>query len=218
MIEDDLHVGLEQTIKETFTLEDLRRLEDRLECAANQRPIYQQKGIWVQKQDEAAGKANRNQSTFTNTASFGRSSFGDKVKYDKYLRTFNEEEMHNRCLCRVCGDMVENPQIINCKHVFCRDCIVSECEKAAAAGIGYPNRPVCYQKYSEVLPYIDLKTHPFTDLDAPEEADDESSSQNRHGKTNQKEKRASKSWLDMSDGDAIPPSSKLVAAKVIPQN
>ncbi len=193
----------EDTIKETFSLEDIRHLEARIAKLADN-SAYDELGVWVREHvEQQPGSTD----TTTSNSPFGKSSFGGKADFSKYLATLNEEEMLTRCICRICSDMATDPQISDCNHVFCKQCIQDECTKAAAAGKAYTACPICSTLFKEVNPYTKLQARPYDQVDEPEDVDDDG--EDRRGK---KRNQSKNSWLHLSED--ILPSAKLVAAKV----
>ncbi|KAI9883645.1 MAG: hypothetical protein M1823_004592 [Watsoniomyces obsoletus] len=192
---------LEEAIRETFSLEDLRRFEAQLARAGDE-PAYEELGVWVrermEQQSGSTGAAN------PGSTGFGKSSFGAKADFTAYLATLNEEQMLERCICRICWDMATDPQITDCKHVFCKQCIQDECSKAAAVGKMFAHCPSCSKEFKEVSPYTKLQARPAP----PQEAEIDDEMEDRRSK---KRNQAKKAWLNLSAD--ILPSAKLVAAK-----
>ena len=178
------------------------------------RPFYQKIQNWVderQKQDngQADGLPEPTMSSTDDAASFGRSGFGTHFDLNKYLGTLNEREMLDRCMCGICFDIASEPQITDCKHVFCKSCIQKECIKAAANNRDFAECPTCQFAFGEVVPYTDLGPREKP-IPTPVSANEAGSSSRRKGK----EKPADEDWLGMEG--AILPSTKLTAVKVWP--
>ncbi|KAI9877522.1 MAG: hypothetical protein M1830_003663 [Pleopsidium flavum] len=207
---------LHQTIKDIFTLEDLRNLEARITKAnPDKRPIYDQIGLWV-KDASAQREANQNKVRDVNTpnsnsetdggANFGKSSFGSNFDFAKYLSTLDEKEMLARCVCGICADVAIEPTITDCKHVFCRDCIQSECNKAAAQS-DFTECPVCQYAFRSTNPFKELEAR--QDVVTPSTDDEES--QTGSGRGRKGKKKLDGPWLNLP-GEMLP-SAKMIALK-----
>lgn len=208
--------GQDQTIKDIFTLEDVRILEAKImKVNPEKRPIYDQIGLWV-KDASAQREVNKDKVRDVNTptansetdggVNFGKSSFGSNFDFARYLATLDENEMLDRCVCGVCADVAVEPTITDCKHVFCRECIQSECNKAAAQS-DYTECPVCQYAFRSTNPFKELEAR--QDVATPSSHDDES--QTGGGRTRKGKKKLDGSWLNLP-GEMLP-SAKTIALK-----
>lgn len=196
-----------------FTLDDLRELEARI-TRANQekRPFYDQIGHLV-RDAVAEREANNHLSTassgndITRGTDFGRSDFGNNFDFTKYLSTLNEEDMLARCVCGICADFAVDATITDCKHVFCRECIQIECNKAAAQS-DFTECPVCQHAFGSTTPFKDLvaRESDVTIFSDDEDSEIESSQRRRKGK-----KKSDSPWLNLP-GELLP-SAKTIALK-----
>ncbi|KAI9852139.1 MAG: hypothetical protein M1838_001763 [Thelocarpon superellum] len=200
---------LQQTIAEHFSLEDLRRLQRKIQKAAEQDAPNTQIVEWVQanvdqaEQERAAGKAAR---MTPSTSSFGNSSFGTDVPMEKYWKTLNEEKLLERCMCHICDDMAVEAQITDCSHVFCLACILHTCQESAAAGEAYTKCPECQHAFSGLTPYTLLQANVDPARSASPAADtNEDAGRKGRGK------KSKDLWMNQS-GDLLP-SAKTIALK-----
>lgn len=131
---------------------------------------------------------------------------GSSCDLGKFLGNLDEREMLERCICNLCGDLATVPQITDCNHVFCRDCIQSECDRSAARGNASSKCPKCEHVFSAVKPYVNLEVK--DDADKPQEAN-ERASQARRRRGSSKE--TPEDWIDLP-GDLLP-SAKITAVK-----
>ena len=179
------------------------------------RPIHDRIGIWVK--DAAAekeGSQGKTPDVTTPAASvesdrginFGKSNFGSTFDFTKYLSTLNERELLSRCICGICGDVADDPTITDCRHVFCRDCIQTECNKAAAQS-NFTECPVCHSAFGSAIPFEDLEARQDV-LTLSSEGEESQTGGRRRRKG---DKRSSDPWLDVP-GEMLP-SAKTIALK-----
>ncbi len=204
---------LHQTIKDIFTLEDLRNLEARIEKAnPDKRPIYDQIGLWVKDRATDRGRQDGNTPTASSETdggvNFGKSNFGSNFDFARYLSTLSETEMLARCLCGICGDATEDPTITDCKHVFCRECIQAECDKAAAQSDS-TDCPVCQSSFKSTALLNDLiaKDDPITSTIDTEDTQ----TRGGRGRGHKGKKKSDGPWLNLP-GELLP-SAKTIAFK-----
>lgn len=179
------------------------------------RPIHDRIGLWV-KEAAADKEGSQGKTPDVNTPAtsldsdggfnFGKSNFGGTFDFAKYLSTFNEKELLSRCICGICADVADEPTITDCKHVFCRDCIQAECNKAAAQS-NWTECPVCSSAFDGAVPFEELKAKQDASS-PPSEGDGSQTGGKRRRKGN---KRSSDPWLDVP-GEMLP-SAKTVALK-----
>ncbi|KAI9815366.1 MAG: hypothetical protein M1832_005505 [Thelocarpon impressellum] len=196
----------EQTIKDIFTLEDLRKLEAKLAGHLDKRPLYERVGGWIQRRAKQREEEGSPQVPVPDTVPFGRSNFGSRFEPEKYLNTLNEEEMLARCICHICADVASEPQITDCNHVFCKDCIQAECEKSAARGSDFTECPACDHAFSGIKPFEDLEAR--HDVGTPASQADDLAMEGGRGRRAKHDKDA---WINLP-GDMLP-SAKTVAVK-----
>lgn len=219
----------EQTMRDLFTLEDVRRLEDKLSGTTGNEQFYRQIQKLILEKTHAADTAGAADATDAagatgaadaeeedvssaldvepDTRSFGRSNFGINFKFGKYLETLDEKTMLDRCICNICGDVAQDPHITDCKHVFCKDCIQQRCLQSASAGSDYTECPACRFAFNRAEPYAELSAR---ENDTSQESlATEADTDARRGT---KEKAPKDDWLKMG-GDLLP-SAKLTAVKV----
>ena len=103
---------LEQTIKESWAIEDVERLKHGLsKMSDDHTPFYEQCAAWVrqsEKERQAAKEAteiNENGPQVPETMPFGRSEFGHRFKMDKMLAALQEEDI----ICGICGQLPYEP-------------------------------------------------------------------------------------------------------------
>ncbi|KAI9822957.1 MAG: hypothetical protein M1826_000339 [Phylliscum demangeonii] len=201
---------LQKLIQERFTLEDVRRLEARLNRIVEGRPFLRRLRDWLvesKKQSSnppASGSTEPAQEPIPDDSLFGRSSFGSNFGLKRYLENLDEEQLLQRSVCRICMDLAENPQITNCKHVFCKGCIERACIEAASSGSDYTECPTCLYAFTDLVPYEALVARPKPIIRQPDVAEDD-------GAGRKKRKRPSNPWLDM-DGPIFS-STKTAAVK-----
>ncbi|KAI9848067.1 MAG: hypothetical protein M1837_001169 [Sclerophora amabilis] len=158
---------LQQTIKNIFSLEDLKALERKLALNKDKRPICDQLSQWIRGSNEQGSGGNNDLTNDSNTVdadnnTFGRGSFGTSMDFRKYFGTLNEIEMMSRCTCNICGDLPEDAQITNCKHVFCRSCLQAASDRAAAKKDGDDIAcPRCHVVLEKVEPFSKLDPRPM---------------------------------------------------------
>ena len=205
-----------QTIKDIFTLEDLRNLEARLASASTEkRPIYERIGLWVKDSAVEKGGSQATSSDINTPAAssetegginFGKSSFGNRFEFVKYLSTLNEKELLARCVCGICGDVADEPTITDCNHVFCRECIQMECNRAAAQS-DWTECPVCSSAFGSTIAFEELRAKENTNSVTPEGEE----SQTKGRRRRKAAKISHDLWLDMP-GEMLP-SAKTIALK-----
>lgn len=207
-------MGLDQTIRDVFTLEDVRRLEDRLGKLVDSAQFYKKVQTWVTESqtqsDDPPADSNPGMSSGSGTSasSSGRPTFGYNFGFDRYLGTLDEQEMLARCICHICADLADDPQITDCKHVFCKSCIQEACNRSAEAGSDYTECPACRFAFTGAVPHSDLQARKQTSR--PGAA---ASNRNQSSESQSKKRKVPKNeWLDMK-GDILP-SAKLMAVKV----
>lgn len=192
-------------MQDIFTLEDMRRLEDKIGKASSNQHFYKQiQAMILEKTHPNDGSGDAD--VEPDTTPFGRSNFGTNFEFGRYLETLDEKAMIDRCTCHICGDIPSNPQITDCKHVFCKDCIEQKCLATANLGSNYTECPKCRFAFNGVVPHSTLSAREY-DLSL-ELSQSEAQTGEHHGK----EKTPRNDWLKM-DGDLLP-STKLTAVKV----
>ncbi|KAH0536030.1 hypothetical protein FGG08_007079 [Glutinoglossum americanum] len=203
---------LQQTIQDIFTLEDVRKLEARLNQAqqADGRPLYEKVGRWVKErvlERQADGiDANEPQTEEESRArSFGKSDFGTSFSIYKYLNTLDEKEMLTRCVCRICHDVAFDPQITDCYHVFCKPCIEEEASRWAQEGHEFTECPACNNIFLTLVPWFDLT--------AKENTASPSSPRAHEDEENDRAEKNASSWLNI-EGELLP-SAKTIALKAV---
>ena len=139
----------------------------------------------------------------TGPGPFGQSRFGSKFDLTQYLEAIDEQEMLKRCICHICGDVADEPQITDCKHVFCKTCIINTCHESATAGDGQTECPACRRVFRSLKAYEDLEAR---QPELEPAADANGVGRGRQGKTSKG------AWLGLTDD--LLPSTKLVAVKV----
>lgn len=118
----------------------------------------------------------------------------------------NERELLARCICGICADVADDATITDCNHVFCRECIQRESDKAAAQS-NWTECPVCNLAFGSAMPYEELKAK--QDVSYVSSEGDESQTEGRRGR--KKQKSSYEPWLDMP-GEMLP-SAKTIALK-----
>jgi hypothetical protein len=103
---------LEQTIKDSWTANDVQELRERLSTLkTDHTPFYEQCKAWVAKSEDErrtereARERGECVADMSESMPFGRSDYGHSFKMDKVLATLSEEEMNSRFLCAICCDM-----------------------------------------------------------------------------------------------------------------
>jgi hypothetical protein len=119
---------LRKTIKDIFTLEDLRLLEREIQEIPESQQQYREFQTWVREANDSL--PNDEVKGFDNgyprlSKTFGNSAFGTTVRYPfgKYLATLDQNLLLARSVCMDCGKIADQAQVTSCDHVFCKDCI-----------------------------------------------------------------------------------------------
>jgi len=111
-----------------------------------------------------------------------------------------------RCICGICADVADEPTITDCNHVFCRQCIQTECNKAAAQS-DYTECPICNSAFNSTIPFEELRAR----QENPAATSEDEASQTE-GRSRRKGAKSSRDpWLDMA-GEMLP-SAKTIALK-----
>lgn len=201
---------LEQCFRDLLDAQDLLLLKSKLESLkGHRRPIYEQIQQWMTPEKNVeTGEA-------VESASFGRSDFGKHFDFDTFLDKIDEEELFNKVVCRVCGDLPEPAVVTECRHIFCRDCLESEVHRQAAlTETDYTECPTCRKAFFKPRPYKRLKLkHANDDQGFGSSHGSRRDSQNNRKST---EKQSSKdSWLKLcvNENEALLPSAKTIAVK-----
>ena len=149
----------ESTIKDSFSLEDMRILQAKW---GNARPgLWEKVEKWVTEGYEE--RASASPELTADGMPLSASDFDNSIKFAKYMRSFREKDLLSRCICNICGDVASEAQITDCNHVFCKDCIQRECDTWASQETDFAECPVCQRAFSGVKSFCDLEAR----MDAP---------------------------------------------------
>ncbi|KAI9765896.1 MAG: hypothetical protein M1840_007037 [Geoglossum simile] len=207
---------LQQTIQNILTLEDVRRLEAKLNEVQqmDKRPLYEKVGQWVRdhtkerrEDGNEVGENDLEPEEESRRRAFGRSNFGSNFSLVKYLQTLDEKEMLTRCICSLCHDVAVDPQITDCFHVFCKSCIQEEATRSAQEENEVTACPACNIIYMTLTPWFDelaAKEHVASSASSTRAQDEGGSSKSEKNRS---------SWLNM-EGELLP-SAKTIALKAI---
>ena len=216
MVALNLTDSSEQTIQNILTLDDVRKLEARLNEVqqTDKRPLYEKVGQWVKdrtrEREEDGDEVNEYEPESEERSrrrDFGRSNFGSTFPLAKYLQTLDEKEMLTRCICSLCHDVAVDPQITDCHHVFCKSCIEEEATRSAQEENEVTACPTCNMIYLTLTPWFD-------ELTAREHiASPTSSTRAQDEGCNPKTDKNGSSWLNM-EGELLP-SAKTIALKAV---
>jgi len=97
---------IEGTIRECWTLEDLKELKKRLKELDEQRrgPFYEQTQIWLKETEAERDAAVARGEVPMESIAFGKGTFGRSFKMTHVLATLSEQEMADRMTCGKCSD------------------------------------------------------------------------------------------------------------------
>jgi hypothetical protein len=96
--------SIEQTIQTILTLDDVRKLEAKLNEVQqmDKRPLYEKVGQWIRdhtkERQKDGNEGNDEHEPEDGDSAFGRSSFGSNFTLAKYLQTLDEREMLTCCI------------------------------------------------------------------------------------------------------------------------
>ncbi|RDW80387.1 hypothetical protein BP5796_05085 [Coleophoma crateriformis] len=224
---------IEQTIKECWNAEDLAELKSKLKKIRSEglQKVYDQCKLWM---DEAQVNPDKVDPMDGGSFNFGEGDYGHEFKMQKYLKKsdgFDEQAFMDRVVCNLCSDVPQDPQITDCSHIFCKECLTGYMHRRAAEDLDYTECPTCQLIITSTQPYRDANLQ-FPDDDAV--GSQVGGSQNRDGGENgswaKRSRRAyghgmdalgfepttrTSRWLDQSDADQAPllPSAKTTALK-----
>ncbi|KAL3423956.1 SNF2 superfamily protein [Phlyctema vagabunda] len=219
---------LEQTIKECWTAEDLALLRHKLKALGKSRAkddrLYKRCKIWI---DAAPADGDDG----TETARFGRGKYGYEFKIGKFIKGTvgaSREEFIDRVICSLCADVPRDPQITDCHHIFCKECLTGYMHEKVAQDEEYTECPTCQLVFTTTEPYTSNDiTFPDDDIaeGSSQEGDHSQGSQRsrdqglgRKGKDALGFEPSTKpsEWLAQSDGTKdmpLVPSAKTIALK-----
>ncbi|RDW69265.1 hypothetical protein BP6252_08285 [Coleophoma cylindrospora] len=224
---------IEQTVKECWNAEDLAELKRKLKQIRSEgmQKVYDQCKLWM---DEAQVHPDKVDPMDGGSFAFGEGNYGHEFKMQKYLKKsdgFNEQDFMDRVVCNLCSDVPQEPQITDCSHIFCKECLTGYMHRRAAEDLDYTECPTCSLIFRSTKPYRDVNLQ-FPDDDAA--GSQAGTSQNRDGGENGSQARRPRRsyrqgrdalgfepttrnsrWLDQSDADKAPllPSAKTTALK-----
>ncbi|KAK3294100.1 SNF2 family N-terminal domain-containing protein [Chaetomium fimeti] len=117
---------LEGVLQANFTLEDFNYIRRQLSKTGGKTPMHRQLERWVDMEYNAFEAEEHG------SVAFGRSRFGDAFNMDTELEEMEATKSMEEVVCRVCFDFPVEPQITDCGHTFCEECIagalkVKEC-------------------------------------------------------------------------------------------
>ena len=121
---------LRKTIRDVFTLEDLRLLERKIRDIPESQQQYREFQSWIREANDSVPENSVegvSEDHMRMSKTFGNSAFGTTVRYPfgKYLATLDQNALLGRSVCMDCGEIADHAQITSCDHVFCKDCLES---------------------------------------------------------------------------------------------
>ncbi|AEO70728.1 uncharacterized protein THITE_2024021, partial [Thermothielavioides terrestris NRRL 8126] len=108
---------LEGVLKDNFTLEDFTYLRKQLAAIGGKTPMHRQVQHWVNMEYEGRTEADGLGPTF------GKSRFGFEFDMNEELAELEAGTTIQDVLCRACYEPPVDPQITECGHAFCKECI-----------------------------------------------------------------------------------------------
>jgi hypothetical protein len=105
---------LERTIRESWTIEDVKELRRRLKALGkSNQPFYEQCQVWATNNEEERQAArDRGEEVPDGEAMpYGQGNYGHHFEMTKALRTLNEEELYSRVTCSLCSDLPRQPMM-----------------------------------------------------------------------------------------------------------
>jgi hypothetical protein len=85
-------------------------------------PIYERIKEWVQQSEKEKKLAKEQGKDPTESAPFGKGSLGKEFQMKNHLSDIRENI--KRGMCGMCADLSHEPHVIDCGHIFCKDCII----------------------------------------------------------------------------------------------
>jgi hypothetical protein len=199
---------LEQCFRDIFTSEDLIQIRERLtELGESAKPLYEQIKQWVTEPN-------------VEKVPFGVNTFGTAFDMSKFLGKLDGEEALNHMVCRLCGDLPFEPQITECNHIFCGDCLTNEMHRQAAESEEpLAKCPTCEKTFQKMRPYQGTDwngVEPNSDSDSDEELAGGKKKRRRQKKDGPYKLHIPNSkWLNMviNSKAELLPSAKMIAMK-----
>jgi hypothetical protein len=104
---------MEQTIKESWTLDDVREARQKLNAISskNFRPFYERTRIWVKERSSSPydGDEPRENNFRMEPERFGRGEMGNSFNMNQALRSLKKDTLEKRVQCGICGDFPVAP-------------------------------------------------------------------------------------------------------------
>ena len=211
---------LQDTIEDLLELEDVERLWESTSAEVETVGSEQNtagKNILVQMRKMIAekGKAKDNEGGTTSTppvpdeddAAFEESQ-PLVFKFRKFLRDLAEgskwDALARRSLCHKCRDVPQDPQVTDCLHIYCKECLRTMTYEAAQDGEDCAACLECGKPYSETRPCSGLKELGHDDSMNRSESGTPSSSRRSRRDPGEDTK-----WVSMEGG--VLPSTKSTA-------
>ncbi|KAK9799944.1 putative RING-type domain-containing protein [Seiridium cardinale] len=125
---------LEPAMKTTLRLVDLECISASLKLFGGKKPAIDQIREW---------RAKNNPTPDTDAAllDFGISDFGRELDMEQHINIAMASK--NDEVCNLCFQMLSNPQIAECDHVYCKECIEKAIYECQEAGRDKPYCPEC---------------------------------------------------------------------------
>lgn len=211
---------LQETMEDLFELEDVERLwkgtAAELESAGSEKDVTG-KNMLVQIRKMIADKDKPKDDQQAATPASPDPSEDDAsleksqplvFKFRKFLRDLAEgskwDKLTLRSLCHKCRDVPQDPQVTNCLHIYCKECLKTMAYEAAQEGEDHAACLECGIVYSETRPCSGLKELGYDDGVARSESGTPTSSRRPRRDPDEDIK-----WVSMEGG--ILPSTKSTA-------
>ncbi|KAI1303828.1 P-loop containing nucleoside triphosphate hydrolase protein [Xylaria venustula] len=110
---------LESTMKKILTVGDIKHMKRRLEDIKGVQPFFKRIGKWCAK---AAMMVMDKRDHEDSDGAFGNSNFGYEFNLNTHLSLVLASMQED--VCRICYQAPVSPQIGQCKHVFCEECLM----------------------------------------------------------------------------------------------
>ncbi|KUJ16639.1 uncharacterized protein LY89DRAFT_647352 [Mollisia scopiformis] len=145
---------LERTIKESWTLEDVTELQDKLAKLSNhenRKPFYEQCKAWVEQSERHRQNAHDTGEEVGFAAPFGRGDYGANFDFAPALDNLDEKDLFARVVCCVCTDVPVGAVKTDCGHIFCEECLSAFMADRVNNGHDYMCCPSCDRVFTTTV-------------------------------------------------------------------